>query len=463
MTSSPSPFTAKVATLESLNKANPKHFFNEDWEQLDSGLTCYASKYPKVGKAVSELQTQCKLPTTEETKRSLNCILSNIIKSLQTDNPYALAYAASSATNQKQRNKGTSPKLNSTLSKVVRQLHAKGYLITLSGSFSFGTMRMAGGGHKLNRLLPTSKLVTDIIDGFDLSAIPLSQDPSTGFVTVTQKRETDSYGTQATDDIPLTRFTSQGDKQTIKESNRVLTKYNQLLSRTTITLSQGTIPTGFAKRVYRRFCRSNLGDGGRLYGGFWQTLPSGKRGEIPSRKHILINGQLTVELDFKALHLNMLYAWDGEEPYQGDPYSIPGWDRELVKRCILVALNCTTGSSRAVFDAVGSDEGLKRYRPLLLKGGYDKLKQAFLQKHPSLSKYLHADKGVKLQKQDGDIALGVIERMISLPAFIHPSPIPVLSVHDSFICPAEHVETLRGCMRGAFEEVMGTKLAPVIE
>lgn len=434
---------------------------------LDLTLSCYATRYPKMGNAVGELLTQCALPPTKETKGYLNCILSNIIKSLQSDTSYALVYPASSATIHKRRKQGASPKLTATLVNVINQLAAKGYILKLSGSNSFGTTRKNGGGHKQNRFLPTPKLVTDIIEVFGLIEVRLNKTQTTDFVVVTKKRDTGIYGSTIKDIIPLAQFNSQDEKNTIRESKRILNKYNQLLSQTSITLSQGTIPTGYAQRVYRRFCRGSLEYGGRLYGGFWQTLGNPKGTRTPNRRDILIDGKPTVELDFTAYHINMLYAWEGHEPLQDDAYTVAHYPREVVKQCFLISLNLKSGDPKGALaayrDKMDKHPELAQYYPLLLGGGYKEIMEEVKKKHPLISKYLHSDIGVKLQKQDGDIALGVIERMMNLPKFVHSLPIPILCIHDSFICPANEAHLLKLCMGRAYENVMGTKIMPLIQ
>lgn len=460
---SPSQASTKIHALEALLATNPNHFFDHDWDTLNTTLTCYETRYPKLGKAITELQSQGSLPGNSISRGFVKAILLNVIKSLASNQPYAIAYPASPSTISKAKRKGKQPQVTATLGRIVDKMEASGYLTKISSAPLIHTHKtINGGGHKLNRFLPTQKLATDIIQAFALSDIPLGQNQSIGFVTVTKKQEVNAY-TQTKTEIPLTTFTSQADKLTIKNSNNILRPYNQLLSQTKITLAQGKLDHIPTNKVFRKFCRGNLVSGGRLYGGFWQTLPSGKRGEIPSRKDILIDGQPTVELDFKAMHVNMLYAWEGQKPFDGDPLEVQGWNRELVKACLLVALNDPKANNKAVLAKVRQEPTLKSDYPLLLKGGYQRLKDAFLQIHPLLAKHLHADVGVRLQKQDGDIALGVIERMMNLPPFIAPSPIPVLTIHDSFICQAQHAQLLHQSMVGAFEKVMGTKTAPLIE
>lgn len=81
--------------------------------------------------------------------------------------------------------------------------------------------------------------------------------------------------------------------------------------------------------------------GGRLYGGWWQSV----RGKY--RKHITINDEPTVELDWEALHLRLCYAIDHHAAPQMDAerqwYELPGVDsrwRPFVKLLTNQMLNC---------------------------------------------------------------------------------------------------------------------------
>ncbi len=50
------------------------------------------------------------------------------------------------------------------------------------------------------------------------------------------------------------------------------------------------------KRVHRIFNEGSFEKGGRFYGGWWMSLKE------EDRKHITINGEPTIEIDYVALH-----------------------------------------------------------------------------------------------------------------------------------------------------------------
>jgi len=88
------------------------------------------------------------------------------------------------------------------------------------------------------------------------------------------------------------------------------------------------------RRLHRVFNNSTFDNGGRFYGGWWQSIPSGLR------PFIRINGDETVELDYSTMHPRMLYAHIGiecpDEPYNVD---LDPKHRDLVKKAFNALIN----------------------------------------------------------------------------------------------------------------------------
>ncbi|WP_224984481.1 hypothetical protein [Geomonas agri] len=217
------------------------------------------------------------------------------------------------------------------------------------------------------------------------------------------------------------------------------------------------------KSVYRVFNNGSLKQGGRFYGGWWVSAPS------IVRKYIALNGNPTVELDFSAMHIHLLYAKvgvnyaaKGEDAYTLEPgqYTLSNLDddRDLNKLILLTAFNAKTPekAASAVFDELRKEEKLYQFQvrdhePI-------KAKLALLKKkHPQISHLLASDQGRDLQYYDSC----VIEKVI---AHFTNKQIPVLTVHDSVICQVQHAEQVVNVMYRAFyqtaEELLHIKVSP---
>ena len=76
---------------------------------------------------------------------------------------------------------------------------------------------------------------------------------------------------------------------------------------------------------------------------------------------------------------------------------------------------------------------------------------AFKKHHKPIAKYLFTGRGLWLMYQDSKIAELVLREM-------YAHRVPVLPVHDSFICPKQHVKLLQVAMIRAYRKVTGRKL-----
>ncbi len=89
--------------------------------------------------------------------------------------------------------------------------------------------------------------------------------------------------------------------------------------------------------LYRVFSRGSFKYNGRAYGALHQRMPK------QMRPFVLINGRKTVELDYSAYHIMMLYHTEGID-YQEDPYVVCGGPelRDVFKAVGLIAINVKT-------------------------------------------------------------------------------------------------------------------------
>lgn len=202
-----------------------------------------------------------------------------------------------------------------------------------------------------------------------------------------------------------------------------------------IDFDDDEVPIG--QRLYRVFNNGTFKHGGRFYGGWWQ---SAKRSFRPT---ITINGESTVEVDYKGLHPTILFLRHGL-PVPEDPYAlVPGADgdneiRDFAKKTFLALLNAKS---------LRTNEP-KNFNPEKLgiaKGEFQKqVRDAF----STLPGVFGSGIGVELQREDSDLAERVMLHFVRMG-------IPILPVHDSFIVERRYGNMLINTMKGTFEQRYG--------
>jgi hypothetical protein len=184
-------------------------------------------------------------------------------------------------------------------------------------------------------------------------------------------------------------------------------------------------------QLNRIFHRGDFNLGGRFYGGHWQN--------IGDRHRLDINGQPTIEVDYVAIHVHLLYQEIGK-PAPADPYDLDGWPRKHAKLALLIGINARTrlDAVRALADALRLD-GCVCYPFAAAKA----LLQAIKGKHPDIAHAFGSDAGVRLMRRDSDLAEQIMLEMVRTTGIV---PLPV---HDSFIVPSAHEGKLREIMESS--------------
>ena len=237
----------------------------------------------------------------------------------------------------------------------------------------------------------------------------------------------------------------------VQDSRGVLTRINHRLSEAVLELpasgwttiaamaspadDTGQAAGDLSAVTLRRIFKGSWSRGGRLYGGWWQMVPAALRAGL------LIDGQETVELDYQQLHPSMLYARLGRALVD-DVYLFPPFPRDLGKLAFNHLLNRRPSAGNALPGRLPP----RAPRDLLPKGtSYPQFLELYLDR-PSIRPIradLYQGEGLRLQREDSDIALDVIgqldaENVLALP------------IHDSFIVQRQHEATLRQAMQRAF-------------
>jgi hypothetical protein len=187
-------------------------------------------------------------------------------------------------------------------------------------------------------------------------------------------------------------------------------------------------------QLHRVFHRGDFANGGRFYGGHWQNIPA-----EGGRDQITIDGQPTTEIDYRGLHIRLLYQETGK-PMPIDPYDVDGWPREQAKLALLIAINARSHISavRALADALRRDAGISD--PFVTA---DRLLKAVKARHPDIAWALASDAGVRLMRKDSELAERIMLETVRAVGIVP------LAVHDSFIVPANHEGRLRETMEAA--------------
>lgn len=193
-------------------------------------------------------------------------------------------------------------------------------------------------------------------------------------------------------------------------------------------------------QLKRIFSRSKFDLGGRMYGGWWQSIPK------DYRIRITINYLPTIEVDYSGLHLYMLYHIEGKQPPTEDPYNIGLWKegeftkqkRDIVKKIVNAMIN----------DEFGDYKPTKKQKHILGIKSASKFKRQITEFHHEISHRFNSGYGLKLQYLDSQLAVEIMTRMNKMN-------ITVLPVHDSFIVGFQDVNPLMQTMAAAYKERFG--------
>lgn len=215
---------------------------------------------------------------------------------------------------------------------------------------------------------------------------------------------------------------------------------NDWLDAADITLS---VPPGVAlrvdpreRRLRRIFTQGRFDCGGRLFGGFWQSMSKAQRFD-----HILIDGERVVELDFSSMVLRTIYGLVGIDPGYGDLYHLDGLEghRDGVKK----VLNAMVSFSKP----------LERYprgtRDLFPEGlKVSEVTAKIEKRHEPIRQFFHTGFVHQQQFIESSILADVLTacRAESLPA---------LPIHDALLVPEGRSEQAMELMKAIFRQHTG--------
>lgn len=182
------------------------------------------------------------------------------------------------------------------------------------------------------------------------------------------------------------------------------------------------------KKALHRVFNEDFTQGGRAYGGWWQNAKK------KDRSGITIDGEATVEEDYRQLHPRLLYRQAGEH-LTGDAYTLSSWDRSDCKIAFNTLLNASSYKSALGAVVNNLDYGHNKARQLI---------KDLTKRHQAVSNYFYTGVGLKLQNIDANMAEKVLLDLLG-------QGIVALPIHDSFIVQERH--------QGRLIEAMNTTLA----
>lgn len=191
-----------------------------------------------------------------------------------------------------------------------------------------------------------------------------------------------------------------------------------------------------ARRLRRHFTLGRFDRGGRLFGGFWETLP-----KVTRSGGIRIGGEPVVGLDYSQLNPTLAYHIARDVPPPGDAYTLPGLEkyRDGVKK---------------IFNAMLFSHPVKQFPkgaramfPRTIKCG--NVTEAILRHHPMLKGVLSSvEIGHQLQFLESEIMMEVLRKC-------RKRNIVALPVFDSVVVKSSVENAVLKIMRLEFKAVTG--------
>ena len=231
--------------------------------------------------------------------------------------------------------------------------------------------------------------------------------------------------------------------------HKKLERYNNLILSSDIELPIDKIDynrrrkIGFANRTYAKcYLNRSYKLGGKYYGPCWQNLSKELRVKIK------INGEETVELDFNAMHLHLLYCKINKKltdyiPEGVDAYQLPNRNRKIVKTSFTCCINNNCNKDN-VNNVVGPKVA-KKYPEIFVKNtSYRDILEELGSYHPEVRQFFYAQIGNEISNMESKVSDYIIGKLTK-------KNILVLNIHDSFIVSTSYKDILLNTMMDGFK------------
>ena len=254
---------------------------------------------------------------------------------------------------------------------------------------------------------------------------------------------------------PISLKDSKGKKIKVVNSKitnpicKKIERYNSLILSSDVELPIDKIDhdrrrkIGFANRTYAKcYLNRSYKLGGKYYGPCWQNLSKELRGKIK------INGEETVELDFNAMHLHLLYCRVNKRltdyiPEGIDAYQLPNRNRKIVKTSFTCCINNNCNKDNVNY--VVSRSLVKKYPEIFVKNtSYRDILEELGSYHPEVRQFFYAQIGNEISNMESKVSDYIIGKLTK-------KNILVLNIHDSFIVSIAYKDILLNTMTDSFK------------
>lgn len=239
-----------------------------------------------------------------------------------------------------------------------------------------------------------------------------------------------------------------------------MNKYNRNTTNFVVESKDGLVYDVQARKVFNK----SFDLGGRMYlnGGSVQTM------DREDRIELTIDGEPTVEIDYKGLHPRILYTMKGIDYSQENPYTIEiegyckDWLKKVSKIALLIMFNTKSkqGAIKAVENEIVASYNVQKlvdkHKIPNLSIDFSAIVSALEKKHYRIKEYLYSDIGPYLQNRDSlimDHIVGVFTQHKEL----------AIPIHDSIIIKEKLQDFGCSVMEEAFATVLGDKQNCVLE
>lgn len=212
-------------------------------------------------------------------------------------------------------------------------------------------------------------------------------------------------------------------------------------------------------RTVHRIFNGSYDLGGRLFGGWWETLARSKRFQL-----IRIKGERVLNVDYGQLFLRLAYASCKQSPPPGDLYDLTGTDhqrddwkqlREGRKKLVNALIFNRKPLAQWPGKTAKERASLRDCFPPRTK--LRDAAEAIRQRHHAIAaEWFGRGRGLGLMRQESDMLVAVLLRLMSIG-------VTALPLHDSVIVARKDAPLAKRAMEDVARMLIGTEIPVKIE